>query len=199
MVKSISLLIVASTLTFNLTGCVKKHGVKKTSSQTCAPIYKNQGRTKSSNCNDNTSSKNTVAPKTDAEKNKKTTNRSNNFVQTGRYTVIKAMPTQAQSNLLDVMITVTIPSSIKTIDDTVRYLLKRSGYYMSSIPAQNQQIIQILSKPLPEIHRKIGPMRLIDALSMLTTPAFELITDPVKREIKYQLKESYKYNPGVQS
>ena len=118
-----------------------------------------------------------------------------NSVQTGRYSVIKTGPTQDQSQLLDVMITVTIPNNIHTIRETVKYLLKRSGYRMAPEPVQEQKVSRFLSKQLPSIHRKIGPMKLIDALNMLTSPAFVLVDNPVKREIGFQLKS--KYQAGV--
>ena len=116
-------------------------------------------------------------------------------IQTGRYSVIKTGQTQDQSKLLDVMITVTIPNNIQTIRETVKYLLKRSGYRMAPEPVQEQEVSQFLSKQLPSIHRKIGPMKLIDALNMLTSPAFVLVDHPVKREIGYRLK--LKFQPGV--
>ena len=112
-------------------------------------------------------------------------------VQTGRYTVIRALPSLAQTKLLEVMITVSIPYDIHSIGEAARYLLKRSGYQLIPEPIQGPKAAKILAKPLPEIHRKIGPMRLMDALSMLTAPAFELINDPVNREIRYQLKRNY--------
>lgn len=111
-------------------------------------------------------------------------------VQTGRYTVISALPSLAQTQLLEVIITVSIPHDIHSIGEAARYLLKRSGYQLIPEPIQGDKAAKILAKPLPEIHRKIGPMRLIDALSMLTAPAFELINDPVNREIRYQLKRN---------
>ncbi|MBT5827093.1 MAG: hypothetical protein HOK14_05830 [Gammaproteobacteria bacterium] len=116
-------------------------------------------------------------------------------VQTGRYSAIKTGPTHEQSSLLDVMITVTIPNSIQTIGETVKYLLKRSGYKMLPKSIQGQNVSQLLSKPLPSVHRKIGPMKLIEALNMLTGPAFVLVDNLEKREIRYRLKS--KYHPGV--
>jgi len=116
-------------------------------------------------------------------------------VQTGRYSMVKSEPTNEQSNLLDVMITVTIPYDIQTIGETVKYLLRRSGYQMMSEAIQGQEVSKFLSRPLPYTHRKIGPMKLVDALNMLTSPAFVLVDNPVKREVGYRLKS--KYQPGV--
>ncbi len=192
----VKLFILFPILTFaiSLPGCAKKTTAVELKTPTPAPIHSNKLSEKIS------SKLNISTPNITSEihiekspvKKPESTGLTNPVVQTSRYTVIKAVPTPAQRNLLEVMITVTIPPDIKSIDATIRYLLMRSGYRMQLVPIQGQKVIQILSKTLPEIHRKIGPMRLIDALTMLTTPAFELITDPVKREIRYQLKNNYK-------
>jgi type IV pili sensor histidine kinase/response regulator len=121
-----------------------------------------------------------------------TTNRENNTVQTDRYTTVTALPSQAQSNLLSVMISVTIPKEIQTIDDTARYLLRRSGYRLAMLNLHNEGVKALLQKSLPEVHRKIGVMRLSDALTMLGTPTYEIKTDHVNRMVSYQLKPQYR-------
>lgn len=113
----------------------------------------------------------------------------NNRVQTDRYTSVTALPTEAQSHLLYVMISVTIPREINTIELTAHHLLRRSGYQMAV--SHDEAVNQLLQKTLPDVHRKIGPMRLIDALTMLGTPAFEVVTDHVNRQIRYRLKPDY--------
>lgn len=177
------------TIAISLTGCALEPTAAKLTTQNPAPIYNNNESANTRNNDNNTSEIDTAKASGNKSESTETVKP---IVQTGRYTVIQAAPTPAQKNLLDVMITVTIPNDINTIDATIRYLLIRSGYHMPLMPSQDQEVIQILSKPLPEIHRKIGPMRLIDALTMLTTPAFEMVTDPVKREIRYQLNNNYK-------
>ena len=114
-----------------------------------------------------------------------------NRVQTGRYSTVKPGPTLEQTSILDVMITVTIPNDIQSIGETVKYLLRRSGYRMTPEAIQGPETAQFLSKKLPYVHRKIGPMKLIDALNMLTTPAFVLFDNPVRREIGYRVKSKY--------
>jgi len=163
----------------------------------CASTVKKPDENKSKQvCITNKANKPIVIPHDTATQIATTNPRHNaDSVQTGRYSVIKAGPTPDQSHLLDVMITVTIPNNIQTIRETVKYLLKRSGYRMAPEPVQEQEVSKFLSKQLPEIHRKIGPMKLIDALNMLTSPAFVLVDNPVKREIGYRLK--LKFQPGV--
>ena len=112
-------------------------------------------------------------------------------VQTGRYSAIAATPTHSQRQLLQVMITVTIPDDIETIGQTIRYLLRRSGYQLISPQQQQPELAQLFSKRLPDVHRHLGPMTLENALTILTTPAFTLIEDPVHRLISYQLDDRF--------
>ena len=112
-------------------------------------------------------------------------------IQTGRYTTIQAKPIQSQQHLLQVIISVTIPNDIQTIGQTVRYLLKRSGYDLVNPKPDQLKLTQLLVKRLPDVHRRLGPMTLADALVILTAPAFTLIDDPVHRLISYQLDDRY--------
>ena len=112
-------------------------------------------------------------------------------VQTGRYSVIASTPTHSQRQLLQVMITVTIPDDIETIGQTIRYLLRRSGYQLINHQQQQPELAQLFSKRLPDVHRHLGPMTLENALTILTTPAFTLIEDPIHRLISYQLDDLF--------
>ena len=112
-------------------------------------------------------------------------------IQTGRYSTVQAKPTQSQRQLLQVMISVTIPDDITTIGQTISYLLKRSGYQLVQPQADQLELTAFFNKGLPEVHRHIGPMTLEDALSILTAPAFTLHEDPVQRLISYDLDSRY--------
>jgi len=108
-------------------------------------------------------------------------------IQTGRYSSIKPKPTQSQRELLQVIITVSIPDEITRIGETIAYLLKRSGYQLLQPKAEQIALTQFFLKRLPAVHRHIGPMSLEDALTILTAPAFKLNQDPVSRLISYEL------------
>lgn len=109
----------------------------------------------------------------------------------GRYSLVSATPTQQQTDILSVMVTVTMPELIQTVGDAVRHVLKPSGYRLARMTAQGPEVIQFLDRPLPQIHRKLGPMPLQDILLTLVSPAFRLHTDPVHRLIAYDLKPDY--------
>ncbi|MFK5948650.1 MAG: hypothetical protein QM500_07775 [Methylococcales bacterium] len=112
-------------------------------------------------------------------------------IQTGRYSSIKSQPTQSQRELLQVMITVSIPDEITSIGETIAYLLKRSGYQLMQPEAKQIELTKFFLKRLPDVHRHIGPMTLEDALTILTSPAFKLNIDPVRRLISYELDKQY--------
>ncbi len=112
-------------------------------------------------------------------------------IQTGRYSSIKSQPTQSQRELLQVMITVSIPDEITSIGETIAYLLKRSGYQLMQPVAMQIELTSFFLKRLPDVHRHIGPMTLEDALIILTSPAFKLNIDPVRRLISYELDKQY--------
>jgi len=112
-------------------------------------------------------------------------------IQTGRYSSIKPKPIQSQRELLQVVITVSIPDEITSIGETIAYLLKRSGYQLVQPQAKQIALSNFFLKRLPEVHRHIGPMSLEDALIILTAPAFKLNQDPVKRLISYEMDNRF--------
>ena len=112
-------------------------------------------------------------------------------IQTGRYSTVQAKPTQPQRQLLEVMISVTIPDDITMIGQTIHYLLKRSGYQLVQPRVDQPKLTAFFDKRLPNVHRHIGPMTLEDALTILTAPAFTLHEDPVQRLISYDLDSRY--------
>ncbi len=115
----------------------------------------------------------------------------NPMAPVGRYSLISATPTEQQSELLSVMVTVTMPGLIKTVGDAIHHVLKPSGYQLVRFDAQGSEVLQLLQRPLPQSHRTLGPMPLQDILLTLATPAFRLHIDPVHRLIAYDLKPEY--------
>jgi type IV pili sensor histidine kinase/response regulator len=108
-------------------------------------------------------------------------------LQTGRYSYIKNIPPVDQLNPLKVVIKTTIPQSVDTVGETVKFLLARSGYVLAEDSVLSKEAKALLSLPLPQIHRNIGPMTLDRALLTLSGEAFELVVDPVHRKIAYEL------------
>lgn len=109
------------------------------------------------------------------------------LMQTGRYTYVKNIPPVDQLNPLKVVIKTRIPQSVETVGQTVEFLLARSGYVLAEETVLSEEAKTLLSLPLPQVHRSIGPMTLDKALHTLSGEAFELVVDPVHRKVAYEL------------
>lgn len=107
-------------------------------------------------------------------------------IQTGRYSMLSAVPTQAQADLLATTVTVQLPTRIQTIGEAVRYLLQRSGYRLAAVESTEPDTLALFALSLPAVHRHLGPMTLRDALETLAGPAFHLVQDPVHRLIAFE-------------
>jgi conjugative transfer region protein (TIGR03748 family) len=108
------------------------------------------------------------------------------WLQVGRYHTVNAVPTREQQALLQVIIEVTLPEEVIDIQSAVDYLLLRSGYQFTALP-QAYDVQQLLQKPIPAVHRHLGPMTLESALQILAGKPFQLTVDPVHRQVGYQL------------
>ena len=105
--------------------------------------------------------------------------------QVGRYSVIAAVPTEAQADLLATTLTIRFPERIRTLGESVRYLLQRSGYRLAKIESIGPDTVNLFALPLPAVHRSLGPMTLRDALTILAGATFNLVQDPVHRLITF--------------
>ncbi len=109
-----------------------------------------------------------------------------NDAQVGRYSVIAAIPTKAQADLLATTMTVRFPERIQTLGEAVRYLLQRSGYRLADTRSIGPDAVSLFALPLPAVHQSLGPMMLRDALETLAGPAFNLVQDPVHRLVTFE-------------
>ncbi|MCP5443400.1 MAG: pili assembly chaperone [Chromatiaceae bacterium] len=106
--------------------------------------------------------------------------------QVGRYSVIAAVPTKAQTDLLATTLTIRLPERIQTMGEAVRYLLQRSGYRLAKVESIEPDTLALFALPLPAVHRSLGPMTLRDALKTLAGPMFNLVQDPVHRLVTFE-------------
>ncbi len=113
-------------------------------------------------------------------------------VRVGRYTTVAPIATTSQSDLLSVVINVTFDSPITTVGEALAHLLVRSGYQLADLDASDPYLPILLSRPLPQAHRQLGPIRLDSALTTLAGPAWRMVVDPVNRLISYELINQYR-------
>ena len=113
-------------------------------------------------------------------------------IYVGRYTTVVPSATPAQSNLLSVVINISFGPNITTVGEALRHLLVRSGFALADLEASDPYLPILLSRPLPQVHRQLGPITLSDALTTLAGPAWYLSVDPVNRLISYELLSEFR-------
>jgi len=107
-------------------------------------------------------------------------------LQVGRYSLLSAEPTEAQTDLLATSVTVHFPAQIQTVGEAVGHLLRHSGYRLADTEALAPETKGLLALALPTVHRQLGPMPLRRALETLAGPTFHLVQDPLHRLIAFE-------------
>jgi conjugative transfer region protein (TIGR03748 family) len=107
--------------------------------------------------------------------------------QVGRYSTIAPVPRAAQVDPLQAVVTITFPDRISTVGEGLHYLLRRTGYRFASREATDPAIPVLMRQPLPAVHRRLGPITVLRALTTLAGPAWYLVVDPVHRLVSFDL------------
>lgn len=112
---------------------------------------------------------------------------STGLIQTGRYLTVDSRQMQAeQLDLLSPVVQVHFLSDIQTVNDAITDVLRYSGYALIETHQQSSDLQNTLQKPLPFMHRDLGPLSLRQVLTLLIGPAFHLIVDPLHRTVNFQ-------------
>lgn len=110
-------------------------------------------------------------------------------LRTSRYQLVAMQTPLEQRELLEQVVNVHIPPSAAStsVGDAIRFTLRNTGYSLCH-PTQDHQK-WLFSRPLPAVHYHLGPIALREALQVLAGDAWELIDDPVKREVCYEQRD----------
>lgn len=103
-----------------------------------------------------------------------------------RYSTVRAAPTIAQQDPLATSVRTTLPPSVVRVGEAIATLLAPAGYRLADSQTAAPDRQTLLSLPLPESHRDLGPMPLRLALATLAGPAFVLVEDPVHRLVSFE-------------
>lgn len=116
--------------------------------------------------------------------------RSPEVTRSGRYTLVSIKSADAQREPLNQLIDITMPGQlVNSVGDGFRYLLFQSGYSLCG--HYGADFSELLNRPLPAVQRKIGPMRLSEALQVVAGPAWRMSVDEVNREVCFVLRDAY--------
>ena len=107
-----------------------------------------------------------------------------------RYLSVQVGAEPAQIDLLQSIIEIQMPTRVTTVGESLTLLLGPYGFQLEDNPESGEQYL-LLMLPLPEPHRQLGPITLIDAITTLGGPGFQPLINPVKRTIGYQLRDGF--------
>ena len=115
-------------------------------------------------------------------------------VVTDRYTVVRLAPEKYQVEPLTAVIQVKFPGQILSAEQAVHYILDESGYELVERSIWTPEMVIMLGNNLPLVQRDLTktPMTVIDVLGVIAGPAFNVIRDPLRRKISFELKAEYR-------
>ena len=125
-----------------------------------------------------------------------TTDTEDSRILESRYLSVPMGPESAQTDLLQSIVDIRIPEQITTVGGALDYLLRPYGFQLDDShevdeqPEVDEQYL-LLVLTLPEPHRNLGSMTLMDALATLGGNSFRPLINPVKRSVRYQLREGF--------
>jgi type IV pili sensor histidine kinase/response regulator len=109
-----------------------------------------------------------------------------------RYVSVQVGATPTQRNLLESVFSIHIPEQLGTIGEALPYLLHPYGFRLLNIEEALPEQALLLTLALPDPHRTLAPITLIDALKLLGGESFEMTINPVKRTVSYALRKGYR-------
>ncbi|MNC28123.1 hypothetical protein D3C75_763200 [compost metagenome] len=77
------------------------------------------------------------------------------------------------------------PALHANVGEALRHVLQRTGY---SLCPNSAAVDRLFSRPLPAVHHQLGPISLLDALTIIGGPAWQLDIDSVDRTVCYALR-----------
>lgn len=113
-------------------------------------------------------------------------------LKVGRYSKIQPVASKQQKDPLSVIVDITFPAEVITVQDAAEYLLRRSGYNLATGRVADPMQPTLLNLTLPQIHRRLGPITLRNGLKTLSGTAWILVEDPVARLVSFELKQEYR-------
>lgn len=88
-----------------------------------------------------------------------------------------------QKNLTDIVVSYQFNSDIFIVGQALNYALNGSGYTLVSLKKLDENVLQLLTKPLPEVHRYFTYVTLDNLLKTIVGPAYSVQYDHTRREV----------------
>ena len=111
-----------------------------------------------------------------------------NVTHINRYATVENKPSAAQINPLLTIQHIHFPQHITTVGEALTYWLRYSGYTLVNEKLQSQALKEVLQKPLPQVHRNLGPLTIQDGLGVLVgKQVFSLENSHLNRVVNFKL------------
>ena len=101
------------------------------------------------------------------------------YERVGRYTLQKLLPSPDQVDILSVTVNIDFPVEVDTVGAALDYMLLRSGYTRLPHPSS----VDRMSMVLPQVHRRIGPVGLRNAIITVAGAPLIINEDEMSRTI----------------
>ncbi len=114
-------------------------------------------------------------------------------VQTDRYTQVRLGPEPGQVAPLDEITRIVLSDKLSTVGEAIEEVLDGTGYRLRHIKDSYEKPIDtiLMNQPLPELHRRLGPMTVKDALDVLAGDAWHIKVNDLGRELWFVINPHY--------
>ncbi len=120
-------------------------------------------------------------------------------VQVGRYAVLTPTAPMPQQFPLLAVQSYALPVSVNTVGEAIQFVLAGTGYALAASKYRDPRVESMLAARLPNVQRRLGPVRVDHALRALAGPGFELVVDPIHRLVAFDLSTRYLEESGKRS
>ncbi len=111
-----------------------------------------------------------------------------NITHINRYATVDNKPSAAQINPLLAVQHMHFPQHITTVGEALTYWLRYSGYTLANEKLRCTALKEVLQKPLPQVHRHLGPLTIQDGLGVLVgKQVFSLESSHLHRVVNFKL------------
>ena len=117
-------------------------------------------------------------------------------LQLGRYSTAVAAPAAQVAQPLEALVRLSYPrQTVHTVGDALEHTLARSGWRLVSASALEPQAAHLLTLPLPDSQRTLGPYTVRTVLEVLTGTPWQWHEDAVQRLAWFTLRAEYRPAP----
>ena len=113
-----------------------------------------------------------------------------NEKQFGRYLTVN-QEQKSLVSILDMPIQREFPKSVETVGQAVEYTLKGTGYHLLTAEHSSPDLKALYAYELPLSERKILPTTLKAGLLKLVGQAYQIVLDPVHRQVTFKVRQNY--------